>query len=86
MGEILGGMLIIYTISKIAEAVILKRVYSNFSSMVIASSVLIFSVIATVRLVTGDNYRTFPIGMLISYFLAASILPVIRIGWKKWRS
>ena len=83
MGEIIGGMLAIYLVGKVLELAILKRVISSFATMAFTSSVLVFLVILVLWLVNRDQPYAFRPAMLVSYFLAAVILPAIRIMWNK---
>jgi hypothetical protein len=86
MGELIGGLLVIYLVGKVLELVILKRFIASFRAMVFTSSALVFLAILLLRVGSGDPNGVFPMAMLVSFLLAAVILPVVKTVWHTRRA
>lgn len=83
MGAIAGGMIGFYLISKAIEWLILKRIVSKYALMVWISPAAIFSAMLVSYTSNPDGFYAFHPAMFIDYFIAAILLPVIRIFWRK---
>lgn len=82
MGEVIGGMLVFYLVGKILEWAILRRVIKNYAAMVSASSLGIFTLVCLAWLSQRHQEHIFHPAMLISYFIAALLLPFVRVLWR----
>lgn len=79
IGSIIGAMLIIYMISKVIEWVILKRIGTSKSSMILTSTSVTFLLIASLWLsALGTPTAKGPLFMM-HVLLGAIILSVIRL-------
>lgn len=79
MGGVLGGLLAFYILCKLLEWALLKRFIKNFSSIVITSTVIVFFVILILWYSKRNETYAFHPSLFVDYFLAAVILPSIRI-------
>jgi hypothetical protein len=83
MGAIVGGMIGFYLLSKAIEWIILKRIVSKYALMVWISPVTIFGAMFVSYTSNPDGFYAFHPAMFIDYFIAAILLPIIRIFWRK---
>lgn len=82
MGEVIGGMLVFYLVGKLLEWAILKRLISSYATMVSVSALGIFALVSLGWFFQRNEPHIFHPAMLISYFIAAVLLPFIRILWQ----
>lgn len=79
-GYIIGGLVALYLISKIFEWLFLKRFLKNQNHIITAGSFTGFLVVV----ILWSTSPTLVVGFsLIPYFIAAILLPIIRIQWRK---
>lgn len=79
MGAILGGMLAFYILCKPIEWALLKRFLNSFNAIVIYSSGIVFLALLTAWYFKRNEPYAFHPSMFVDYFLAAIILPCVRI-------
>ena len=82
MGEVIGGMLVFYLLGKLLEWAILKRFIRSYAAMVSASALGVFALVCLGWFSQRHEPHIFHPAMLISYFIAAALLPFIRIIWR----
>lgn len=78
IGSVIGGMLVIYLLSKLLEWVLLKRIMRSYCSMIYLSSAVVFSTICIAWYIKRNEVYAFQPALLVAYFMAALILPYIR--------
>ncbi len=79
-GSIIGGLVAVYLISKIFEWLFLKRFLKNQNHIIAAGSFTGFLVVVLL----WSTSPTLVVGFSpVPYFIAAILLPIIRIQWKK---
>ena len=79
MGGIIGGMLVFYILCKPLEWVLLKRLFKGFNAIVVISSIVVFCTIFILWYLKRNEPYAFHPSLLVDYFAAALILPVVRI-------
>lgn len=88
-GGIVGGMLIIFTLGKLIEVLILKRFINSFSAMAWLSSIIVFTGLLLTWLTQMDNpdqMRALPPAKMLVIFAATLLLPTLRILFQNRRA
>lgn len=79
-GSIIGGLVVVYLISKIFEWLFLKRFLKNRNHIIAAGSFTGFLVVVLLWAISP----TVVVGFSpVPYFIAAILLPIVRIQWNK---
>jgi hypothetical protein len=83
MGGILGGLLAFYILCKPLEWALLKRFFTSFNVIVVFSSAIVFFAILILWYLKRNEPYAFHPSLFVDYFLAAIILPSVRIFFNK---
>jgi hypothetical protein len=83
VGAVIGGMVAFYLIGKLLEWTFIKRVVRSYSAMVWLSSIVTLAAIALLWYARRDEAYAFHPAMFIDYTIAAILLPIIRIVWRR---
>ena len=79
MGGIVGGILAFYILCKPLEWGLLKRFFNGYSAIVLCSSAIVFFSILILWYFNRSASYAFHPSLFFDYFLAAIILPLVRI-------
>lgn len=83
MGAVAGGLVIFYLIGKVIEWIVWKRIIKSYGLMVWVSSISISALVFVLWFLQQGKAYAFHPAMLINYFMAGIILPILRIFWQK---